>query len=60
MIFSLCIESDSLLETHYKELLRMIEEIGRDVKPSYTNNKASADRLKKSELLHLTIVVDSK
>lgn len=27
----------------------MIEEIGRDVKPSYTNSKSSTDRLKKSK-----------
>ncbi len=44
-----CPESESSLETHYNELLRMIEEIGRDVKPSYTNSKSSTDRLKKSK-----------
>ncbi len=44
-----CPESESLLETHYNELLRMIEEIGRGVKPSYTNSKSSTDRLKKSK-----------
>ena len=36
------------LERHYNELLKVISEIGRDVKPAYTNNKVSTDRLRKS------------
>ena len=52
------IEAGSLLETHYNELLKTIEEIGRDVKPSYTSNKVSTDRLKKSEPLSLATTSD--
>lgn len=37
------------LQTHYEELLRVIAEVGKDIKPAYTNNKVSADRLKRSE-----------
>lgn len=37
------------LQTHYEELLRVIAEVGKDVKPAYTNSKISADRLKRSE-----------
>ena len=37
------------LQSHYEELLRVIGEVGKDVKPAYTNNKVSADRLKRSE-----------
>ena len=48
-------EAGSLLETHYNELLKTIEEIGRDVKPSYTSNKVSTDRLKKSKPLAVII-----
>lgn len=36
------------LEKHYNDLLKAISEIGRDVKPAYTNNKVSTDRLRKS------------
>ena len=36
------------LQTHYEELLRVIGEVGKDVKPAYTNSKISADRLKRS------------
>ncbi|XP_064391720.1 cyclin-dependent kinase 2-associated protein 1-like [Halichondria panicea] len=51
-------KSESLLETHYNELLRMIEEIGRDVKPSYTNSKSSTDRLKKNIMLARAVLRD--
>ena len=37
------------LQTHYDELLRVIAEVGKDVKPAYTNSKVSADRLKRSK-----------
>ena len=37
------------LQTHYEELLKAIAEVGKDVKPAYTNSKISADRLKRSE-----------
>ena len=41
---------ESNLQTHYDELLRVIGEVGKDIKPAYTNSKVSADRLKRSEL----------
>ena len=37
------------LQTHYEELLRLVAEVGKDVKPAYTNSKISADRLKRSK-----------
>ncbi len=37
------------LEAHYDDMLKIISEIGRDVKPAYTNSKVSTDRLRKSE-----------
>lgn len=43
--------SEPLLEQRYNDLLKMIAEVGRDVKPSYTNSKVHADRLKKSSSL---------
>lgn len=51
-------ETGSLLETHYNELLKTIEEIGRDVKPSYTNNKVSTDRLKKNIMIARGVLRD--
>lgn len=36
------------LQTHYEELLRVIAEVGKDVKPAYTNSKISSDRLKRN------------
>lgn len=39
----------SQLEFHYNELLKVIEDIGRDVKPAYTTSKVSTDKLRKSE-----------
>lgn len=48
--------TESMLEVHYNELLKMIEEIGRDVKPSYTSNKVSTDRLKKSMLALINVI----
>ena len=43
--------NEPLLEQRYNQLLKMIAEIGRDIKPSYTNSKVHADRLKKSNSL---------
>ena len=43
------------LERHYNDLLKVISEIGRDVKPAYTNNKVSTDRLRKSTDCHVTL-----
>ena len=36
------------LEQRYDELMRMVAEIGKDIKPAYTNSKVQSDRLKKS------------
>ncbi|VDP84222.1 unnamed protein product [Echinostoma caproni] len=32
----------------YAHLLQVIEEMGRDIKPTYANNKNAAERLKKN------------
>ncbi|KAK4471875.1 hypothetical protein MN116_005263 [Schistosoma mekongi] len=32
----------------YSHLLQVIEEMGRDIKPTYANNKNAAERLKKN------------
>ena len=50
------------LEQRYNELLKIIGEIGKDVKPAYTNSKSHADRLKKSKLvimIHLILNTSS-
>ena len=36
------------LEQRYDELMRLVAEIGKDIKPAYTNSKVQGDRLKKS------------
>ena len=41
--------TEAPLQAHYNELLRVIGDIGRDVKPAYTSNKVSTDKLRKSE-----------
>ncbi|CAI8003735.1 Cyclin-dependent kinase 2-associated protein 2 [Geodia barretti] len=46
------------LQTHNDELLRTIAEVGKDVKPSYTNSKMSADRLKRNIALARTALRD--
>ena len=38
------------LEARYTELLKIIGDVGKDVKPAYTNSKTHSDRLRKSEL----------
>ena len=39
-----------LLEDRYAELMMVVAEMAREVKPAYTGNKGSAEKLKKSEL----------
>lgn len=34
--------------TKYAHLLQVIDEMGRDIKPTYVNNKNAAERLKKN------------
>ena len=36
------------LEGRYNELLKIIGEVGKDIKPAYTNSKSHSDRLRKS------------
>ena len=36
------------LEQRYDELMRLVAEIGKDIKPAYTNSKVQSDRLRKS------------
>lgn len=42
--------SANLLEDKYTELMTVVAEMAREVKPAYTGNKGSAEKLKKSEL----------
>lgn len=50
MIFLSHIFTEPPLQVHYSELLRVISDIGRDVKPAYTGSKSSTDKLRKSKL----------
>ena len=43
--------SANLLEDKYTELMTVVAEMAREVKPAYTGNKGSAEKLKKSELV---------
>ena len=40
---------DAYFAVKYNNLLANIAEVGRDVKPAYTNNKSSSERLRKSK-----------
>lgn len=44
------------LETHYNELVRMIAEIGKDIKPAYTNSRVSTERLRKNIMVARGVV----
>lgn len=46
--------SANLLEDKYTELMTVVAEMAREVKPAYTGNKGSAEKLKKSELFMLS------
>ena len=46
--------SANLLEDKYTELMTVVSEMAREVKPAYTGNKGSAEKLKKSELFMLS------
>lgn len=37
-----------LSQNKYNQLLAIIEELGKDIRPTYTGNKMSAERLKRS------------
>ena len=41
---------DAYFAVKYNNLLANIAEVGRDVKPAYTNNKSSSERLRKSKM----------
>uniref|UniRef100_A0A915HT56 Cyclin-dependent kinase 2-associated protein n=1 Tax=Romanomermis culicivorax TaxID=13658 RepID=A0A915HT56_ROMCU len=43
-------------QSKYSQLLAVIEELGKDIRPSYTGNKMSAERLKRS-IIHARILV---
>lgn len=51
---SLVHPSANLLEDKYTELMTVVAEMAREVKPAYTGNKGSAEKLKKSELFMLS------
>jgi len=42
--------------TKYAQLLQVIEEMGRDIRPTYAGGKTSAERLKRS-IMHARILV---
>jgi len=47
--YLVCLVSrDAYFAVKYNALLANIAEVGRDVKPAYTNNKSSSERLRKS------------
>lgn len=48
--YNYCVFLEAALEAHYNELLHVIGDIGRDVKPAYTSSKVSIDKLRKSKL----------
>ena len=39
----------NVLEEKYEDLLSIVGDMSREVKPAYTGNKASVERLKKSK-----------
>lgn len=41
--------ADAYFAVKYNNLLANIAEVGRDIKPAYTNNKSSSERLRKSK-----------
>ena len=43
----------------YNSLLANIAEVGRDVKPAYTNNKSSSERLRKSKMAIMNDNIDN-
>ena len=49
LINAQCGLTEPPLQLHYNELLRVIAEIGRDVKPAYTCSKIATDKLRKSK-----------
>lgn len=42
--------------TKYQQLLQIIEELGKDIRPTYTGNKLCAERLKRT-IIHARILV---
>lgn len=54
LIFFPLLSTEAPLQVHYNELMRVIGDIGRDVKPAYTGSKSSTDKLRKSKF-YLTI-----
>ena len=47
--FLLAAAKKPALEMRYNEFVKMVNEIGKDVKPAYTNSRSHVDRLKRSE-----------
>ncbi|KRY76658.1 Cyclin-dependent kinase 2-associated protein 1 [Trichinella pseudospiralis] len=43
-------------QSKYSQLLAVIEELGKDIRPTYSGNKMSAERLKRS-IIHARILV---
>ena len=49
VFFLLAAAKKPALEMRYNEFVKMVNEIGKDVKPAYTNSRSHVDRLKRSE-----------
>lgn len=50
------VPAPQLPQSKYSQLLAVIEELGKDIRPTYTGNKMSAERLKRS-IIHARILV---
>ena len=49
---------DAYFAVKYNNLLANIAEVGRDVKPAYTNNKSSSERLRKNIVITRNTIRD--
>lgn len=50
------VPAPQLPQSKYSQLLAVIEELGKDIRPTYTGNKMSTERLKRS-IIHARILV---
>lgn len=58
LLFIFLASRDAYFAVKYNNLLANIAEVGRDVKPAYTNNKSSSERLRKSKEEIVNYVTD--
>uniref|UniRef100_H2XTI2 Cyclin-dependent kinase 2-associated protein n=1 Tax=Ciona intestinalis TaxID=7719 RepID=H2XTI2_CIOIN len=48
--------TDSIPQSKYADLLAVIEELGKDIKPTYAGSRSASDRLKRG-ILHARALV---